>query len=404
MPGLSFLFKKKFHPLRTDNQKRVFIAEEKEKEREENEKIRALQVQKELELMTYEGLGKGPEKDPKAAALNFMYSAPSNLKGGKDSKSALDLLAPPPPIRLDENGDDEQVQAFKAKFLKKPTIDSENIYCEQSENDLTNIIDMNQPEIISDHIEIISSTNIEKEEKINNEIEETKDKEENPEEDNKEDNDNEQEEKKKKFKTQSKLEKTLGKRKQEVISFEEQIERHPLLKNVPVEGNFVRSSQVKVKPFCEVIRNVRCLRCGNWGHQSGDRECPLKDQNPLDKERQLREDPMRLMDNLITNDDYEIDMEEIFLSTLTRREKKLLLRKLEQLEESTIISEQNNTNSLLLSSQEKEFSSKKKKKKKTKHDKKLSSKKKQRKRSYSSSSTDSSSSSSTSSSSSSSKS
>lgn len=28
------------------------------------------------------------------------------------------------------------------------------------------------------------------------------------------------------------------------------------------------------------LRNVRCMRCGEWGHQSGDRECALKDFNP----------------------------------------------------------------------------------------------------------------------------
>ena len=31
------------------------------------------------------------------------------------------------------------------------------------------------------------------------------------------------------------------------------------------------------------IRNVRCLRCGEWGHLSGERECSLRDFNPHGK-------------------------------------------------------------------------------------------------------------------------
>ncbi|KAK0359015.1 hypothetical protein LTR94_032966, partial [Friedmanniomyces endolithicus] len=78
------------------------------------------------------------------------------------------------------------------------------------------------------------------------------------------------------------------------MTFEEQISRHPQLRNAPVEGGFVKAgkTQIKYKPFNDVIRNVRCLRCGGWGHQSGDRECPLLHFNPLDEARQLREDPM----------------------------------------------------------------------------------------------------------------
>jgi CBF1 interacting corepressor len=47
------------------------------------------------------------------------------------------------------------------------------------------------------------------------------------------------------------------------------------------------------KPFGVEIRNVKCVRCGAFGHQSGDRECPLKDMiMPNDESRLKRDDPL----------------------------------------------------------------------------------------------------------------
>merc|ERR1711924_545977 len=52
-------------------------------------------------------------------------------------------------------------------------------------------------------------------------------------------------------------------------------EKFPVLKNAPVEGSYVRDVAVTHRPFGLQLRNVRCHRCGNWGHAAGDRECPL---------------------------------------------------------------------------------------------------------------------------------
>lgn len=49
----------------------------------------------------------------------------------------------------------------------------------------------------------------------------------------------------------------------------------------------------RAKPFGVELRNVKCLRCGNYGHQSGDRECPLKDTiMPNEESRLKRDDPL----------------------------------------------------------------------------------------------------------------
>ncbi|XP_062146294.1 uncharacterized zinc finger CCHC domain-containing protein At4g19190 [Alnus glutinosa] len=67
-------------------------------------------------------------------------------------------------------------------------------------------------------------------------------------------------------------------------------EEFEVLKNAPRMETGVPA---RVKPFGVEVRNVKCLRCGNYGHQSGDRECPLKDAiMPNEESRLKRDDPL----------------------------------------------------------------------------------------------------------------
>lgn len=63
-----------------------------------------------------------------------------------------------------------------------------------------------------------------------------------------------------------------------------------VLKNAP---RLDTGAPARPKPFGVEVRNVRCLRCGNYGHQSGDRECPMKDViMPNEESRLKRDDPL----------------------------------------------------------------------------------------------------------------
>lgn len=79
---------------------------------------------------------------------------------------------------------------------------------------------------------------------------------------------------------QRKLERYVGRRAEETLTIKDQVERFPILKDAPVEGKYTETIRVNFNPVGLWLRNVRCIRCGEWGHQSGDRECKLRDHNP----------------------------------------------------------------------------------------------------------------------------
>jgi CBF1 interacting corepressor len=194
---------------------------------------------------------------------------------------------------------------------------------------------------------------------------------------------------------QSRLEQEAGMRHRAGMTVDEQVEKFPFLKGAPVEGEYAKNVQVTFKPLGKSVRNVRCMRCGEWGHKSGDRECPMRNYNPHDLARQRREDPMTYMQTqllqdkqslilkrsalpsemlgveglnghelvlsdegtqdrdaihcndspgrrvwadaaaLVTSTEEDADPEATFLASLSTKEKKLLLHKIQQLEALT---------------------------------------------------------------------
>merc|ERR1712228_38732 len=65
---------------------------------------------------------------------------------------------------------------------------------------------------------------------------------------------------------------------------ERNVRRFDFLKNAPMAAEYVKNMEVTHKPFGKLIRNVRCIKCGKWGHRIYDRECEMNKYNPLNVE------------------------------------------------------------------------------------------------------------------------
>lgn len=120
------------------------------------------------------------------------------------------------------------------------------------------------------------------------------------------------------------------------------------------------------QPFGVCVRNVKCFKCGKWGHQNVDKECPMFNENKTESpgtsalDSLCLSDPLRLISDMkrdhgltlrksvigseidpmadnqqILDTDDEKDDPEIdiaFIESLSDKQKKKLLRKLEKME------------------------------------------------------------------------
>lgn len=76
MPGLSFLFKKGWHPLSLENQKKVYNAEQNNLNKIKKEIESKKEIENERILQLYELNGDIKERDPRNYSLKFMYQQP----------------------------------------------------------------------------------------------------------------------------------------------------------------------------------------------------------------------------------------------------------------------------------------------------------------------------------------
>ena len=188
--GLAFLNKKGFHPGRLENQKKKWLAEQRDKERKERSRNASKLIQESRERARVEDLflkrradegGIGSEELAtaiKQSSLRFMYERPPGLGVAQSSKSK-------------EHDDDERKQEY--------------------DDGLTQ------------------------------------------------------------------LERAAGLKKRKWGTLEDQQRKFAFLQNAPVESAVKqRRSSVRLNPLGRVVRNVQCLRCGEYGHRSGERECKMR--------------------------------------------------------------------------------------------------------------------------------
>jgi CBF1 interacting corepressor len=143
---------------------------------------------------------------------------------------------------------------------------------------------------------------------------------------------------------------------------EQKMTQYPFLANAPLEGVYVQSQEHTLHPVGVVLRNVKCAKCGLYGHRAFEKACPMlgvvteedvslqKMQDPLKRMKHVhqldkkfvltyKDDPViggvRLDDEvhqLLVSEGEDIssssedELEQSFLQSLSRKQMKTLLK------------------------------------------------------------------------------
>ena len=280
--GMAFLSKKGFNPQNNANRKQVWEAQqhsklEKERLRKRQEQLQREKEDAELELATRGEIG-GSQ-----AQLRFMYDAPPGLQK-KNDDTGDGKMNPNKHNRGDDDtpndlskvkpGDDAAAIAFRQMLASAAASSGDN----NKSDDPSGNEDQGDAKAFK-FTPSLQGSMVEADSRYN-----------------KNDDNNDGNSKPPPMQdSRSALEKEVGRKNrstQNNLSYEQQIERFPQLKNAPMavkrggtsgnaDGNNHSNMMVNFKPLGSQILHVRCMACGIWGHSRGDRECKKSGWNPF---------------------------------------------------------------------------------------------------------------------------
>jgi hypothetical protein len=270
-----YLAQKPWTPWNVQNVKKKYEVEERAKEYESREKERAAMIRKQGDLEEQSKMISAIGGDLSAVRttashpLNFMYSAPPGVLQDEKIKSSSIIgsdklsgnLAEVIDGKKSSSGGDE-VEKFKSMW--KSSNDFSRRTLDHSSHQTPSGLNL-----FNEQVNPSSTTPIEIDQ-----------------------NRNQLKRNVSPPRPQTALEKLAGVKARSGMSVAEQMERFEVLKNAPVESYAKSMKNISFQPLGKVIRNVQCLRCKQWGHEVGDRECPNREMLPSERAKHLSEDPM----------------------------------------------------------------------------------------------------------------
>ncbi|GAX13718.1 CBF1 interacting corepressor [Fistulifera solaris] len=242
--GLKFLSKKSFHPQNRSNQKRVWEREQEKHQEQTRIREREAQLRREREDEEL-AIARGDTK------LQFLYKPPPGLIQTDSKEANLNAKVPADTQstqQVDNSlferqpGDDDAAAAFR-RLLAGQTTESTQKTDEVDANSLT-------ASTATTFGTVLQGSNMDRSDAPKPVL--------------------------------SALEQSVGRKKHQNLTFDEQIQRFPALANAPrAKGVSATDVGVTFQPLGTQIRNVRCLACGIWGHSRGDRECSKTGWDPF---------------------------------------------------------------------------------------------------------------------------